>query len=50
MKFRVYADGRVLNEDEFNEADNSLPYYDDYAEYEVPEEIIDEIISYNEVG
>jgi hypothetical protein len=44
MKFRIYADGSVVEEDEFSERDNSLPYYDDYKEYDIPEEIVDHIV------
>jgi hypothetical protein len=36
-KYRVYADGDVVHEDEFEERDNSQPYYDDYSEHTVPE-------------
>ena len=41
VKFRVYADGTVVHQDDFAERDNSQPYYDDYAEYVVPAEIVD---------
>lgn len=41
VRFRIYADGTVVHQDDFAERDNSQPYYDDYAEYEVPEAIID---------
>ena len=40
MKFRIYADGTVIDEELFEEKDNSQPYYDDYAEHDVPDEII----------
>lgn len=39
--FRIYADGNVVHEDEFEECDNSLPYYDDYATHDIPNEILD---------
>jgi len=35
IHYRVYADGEVVHEDDFNEKDSELPYYDDYREYEV---------------
>ena len=37
VTYRVYADGTVVHEDEFAEYDNSLPYYDDYDTYTIPE-------------
>lgn len=47
IKFRIYADGNVVHEDEFPEYDNSFPYYDDYAEYETDED--DNIYIYAEL-
>lgn len=44
MKYRLYADGTVVHEDDFNEYDNSLPYYDDYEEVDIPDPIIDYLI------
>ena len=41
--YRIYADGTVVHEDDFDEYDNSLPYYDDYGTYEVPVAIINDI-------
>lgn len=41
MKYRIYASGTIITEDEFEEYDNSLPYYDDYSEHEIPEELVD---------
>ena len=35
MKVREYADGTIITEDEFEEYDNSVPYYDDYREFEI---------------
>ena len=32
-EYRVYGDGRAVFEDDFDEEDNSLPYYDDYGTY-----------------
>lgn len=43
IKYRIYADGSVYHEDDFEEKDNDQPYYDDYRVVEVPEEIIDYI-------
>lgn len=42
-RFRIYADGTVVHEDDFDEVDNSQPYYDDYSEHVVPDEIIERI-------
>jgi hypothetical protein len=42
--YRIYADGTVVHEDEFDEWDNSQPYYDDYGTYEVPVRIIADIL------
>ncbi len=39
-KFRVYADGRVEDEEDFAELDNAVPYYDDYFGVSVPDEVI----------
>jgi len=39
MRYRIYADGTIINEDDFAEWDNSSPYQDDYAEYNVNDEI-----------
>ena len=44
MKFRLYADGTVIDEDSFAEYDNSIPYYDDYKEVDIPIEILDHIV------
>ena len=41
MKYRVYADGQVVHEDDFNEKDNSTPYYDDYQELDLPDELVE---------
>lgn len=38
IKFRIYADGNVVHEDEFPEYDNGQPYYDDYSEHEADED------------
>ena len=35
----MYADGTVVHQDEFDERDNGVPYYDDYEEYKVPYEL-----------
>jgi len=39
-RFREYACGKVVHQDDFDETDNSLPYYDDYVEIEVPDWLI----------
>jgi hypothetical protein len=36
-KYRIYADGTVVHEDDFSEYDNAQPYCDDYSEHTVPE-------------
>ena len=36
--YRVYANGTVVHEDDFDEWDNAQPYYDDYAVYTVPDD------------
>lgn len=41
MKYRVYADGNVLEEEYFEEFDNTMPYSDDYQEIDIPEELYD---------
>lgn len=41
IQYRIYANGDIYHQDDFTECDNSLPYYDDYAVVEVPEELID---------
>lgn len=50
IKYRLYADGSLVSEEDFEERDNSLPYYDDYFETDVPVELEDEdsIITYIE--
>lgn len=37
-QYRLYADGTVVHEDDFREYDNSIPFYDDYGEYDVPDD------------
>jgi len=39
VTYRVYADGDVVHEDDFEERDNSQPYYDDYGQYTIPVEL-----------
>lgn len=36
MKYRLYANGRLVGEDCFTDVDNEVPYYDDYYQTEVP--------------
>ena len=43
-KFRIYADGEVVHQDDFDEKDSELPLYDDYSVHEVPDVIIDYIL------
>jgi len=35
--YRLYPDGEVYHEDEFEELDNSLSYYGDYFEFKLPD-------------
>ena len=30
MKYRLYANGRLVGEDCFTDVDDEVPYYDDY--------------------
>jgi hypothetical protein len=34
--YRLYADGNVWFEDDFDEVDDNQPYYDDYSTYVIP--------------
>lgn len=43
IQMREYADGTIITEDEFDEYDNALPYYDDYRQFE---STIDQIESF----
>ena len=43
MKFRIYASGEVVQEDDFAEHDNSLPYYDDYSEHDIPQALLEHL-------
>lgn len=43
IKYRIYPDGEVIHQDDFEDKDNSLPYYDDYQEIEVPQLILEYI-------
>lgn len=38
IQYRLYADGEIVDQDDFNEKDNALPLYDDFREFNVPEE------------
>lgn len=44
IKYRIYPNGEILDEEDFEEYDNSLPYYDDFQVVEIPEEIVVYII------
>lgn len=48
-EYRIYADGNILHQDDFAEADGSLPYYDDYKTIEIPDELIDFIVDSNKI-
>lgn len=45
MKVRIYADGTRITEDEFEEYDNSAPYYDDYTEFEINEDDMEDFLN-----
>lgn len=47
IQYRVYADGDVVHQDDFEERDNALPYYDDYRTVDVPEELETYLIETN---
>jgi hypothetical protein len=36
VTYRVYADGEVVHQDEFEAFDNAFPDYDDYGTYSIP--------------
>jgi len=38
--FRVFPDGLVIGEDDFDNGNEGYQYYDDYEEIEVPEDVI----------
>lgn len=42
IKFRVYANGSLVFEDDFAEHDNTQPYYDDYWEGSVSRSALDQ--------
>jgi hypothetical protein len=42
-KYRVYADNEVVHQDDFSEKDHEQPYCDDYAEYELPDILVEYI-------
>lgn len=41
--YRIYADDTIVHEDDWDEWDNAQPYYDDYAQYDIPDVLIDHI-------
>jgi len=43
MKYRIYADGTVIHEDDFTMVDYANPYHDDHQEVEVPDVIVEYI-------
>ncbi len=43
MRYRLYGDVSVVNEDDWGEMDNNLPYYDDYAVVDIPDIIVEHI-------
>jgi hypothetical protein len=42
-QYRIYADGTVVHEDDFEEYDHMQPYSDDYRTVSVPDEVIEYI-------
>ena len=46
--YRVYAGAdSVVHEDDFDEYDNALPYYDDYSTHELPDALVDHLADHN---
>ena len=43
-QYRLYADGLVYHEDDFDDVDNCRPYYDDYQTIDIPDEVVDYIM------
>ena len=43
MRYRIYADGTVVPEDNFDELDHAQPYYDDYEEWNLPDGGLEDI-------
>jgi len=45
MKYRIYAGASrdIVSEEDFAEYDNGLPYYDDYAELDIDDKLVDNI-------
>jgi hypothetical protein len=41
VKYRMYADDTVVHEDDFDDYDSRIPYYDDYTTIEIPVIILD---------
>lgn len=39
--YHVYANGDIVHEDDFGEKADEMPYYDDYAVYNVPDDPAD---------
>jgi hypothetical protein len=48
MKFRIYADDSVVWEDDFEEHDNALPYYDDYGQHSISTKLLTEDQDHND--
>jgi len=40
ISYRIYADGSVVHEDDFDKYYNAQPYYDNYTSYNIPEELV----------
>lgn len=45
IRVREYADGTRIAEDEFEEYDNSTPYYDDYKEFVINESELEDFLN-----
>lgn len=45
IKVRKYAFGARITEDEFEEYDNSTPYYDDYKEFVINESELEDFLN-----
>lgn len=44
IKYRIFPDGTIVHQDDFEEIDNSTPVYDDYSEHSIPEILVEHII------
>jgi hypothetical protein len=45
IRVREYVDGTRITEDEFEEYDNSIPSYDDYREFTISENDLEDFVN-----